>query len=59
MLAAKIVRFSEELGERGRSTGSSGGDYICGLEPKNEYDHIKGSLSSTACAGKTAAYPER
>ncbi|SBW11430.1 hypothetical protein KM92DES2_20068 [uncultured Desulfovibrio sp.] len=58
MLAAKIVRFSEERGED-RSTGSSGGDYICRLEPKNEYDHIKGSLSSTACAGKTAAYPER
>ena len=57
MLAAKIVQFSEER-EEGRPACGSDGDCTCKLEPKNEYDHITGSLSSTACARKTAAYLE-
>lgn len=36
MLAAKIVRFSEER-EEGRSAGSSGGECTCKLEHNKEY----------------------
>ena len=57
MLAAKIVQFSE--GMEGLIGRDAGGDCTCRLENNNECDPTNGSLSSTTCAEKTAAYLNR